>query len=146
MMDNVYRWNVRAVLRNIHEAQVVSLFFPYLGRALIVDLRHDEQEGPLITTDGMVAGPQDRIDSLKRLRPRFKTPDNITLAPWLGPVRSLESSGAVAEIASRLEQMGQPGAKDALDQAYKELQAAEHGEILALIRGDVQRTKTLYQR
>lgn len=146
MMDNVFRWNVQAVLRNMHEAQVISLFFPYLGRALVVDLRHNECEGPFIAVEGMVAGPQERIDSLKRLRPTFETPENITLAPWMGPVRTLESSGALEEINQRLQRIGRPEAKAQLDHAYEQLGALERGEILALIRGDVQRTRTLYQR
>lgn len=145
MMDNI-RWNVQAVLRNMHEAQVMSLFFPYIGRALIIDLRHDEMEGPVIAVDGMTTGPQERIDSIKKLRPRFDTPDNLTLAPWLGPVRSLESTGALADVANRLERIACPEAKDSLDRAYRELLAAERAEVLALIRGEVKRTKTLYQR
>lgn len=146
MMDNVFRWNVRAVLRNMNEAQVISLYFPYLGRALIVDLRHDEQEGPFITIDGMVAGPQERIDSLKRLRPRFDTPENIALAPWMGPVRTLETTGALDAVAQRLQRIGHVDAKDQLDRAFHQLTAIERGEIVALIQGDVQRTRTLYQR
>ena len=146
MMDNVFRWNVKAVLRNMHEAQVISLFFPYLGRALVIDLRHDDQEGPLITTDGMVSGPQERIDNLKRLRPRFDTPENITLAPWMGSVRSLETSGALEEVAHSLLRIDRSEAKAQLDAAYQELVALERGEVQALIRGDIQRTKTLYQR
>jgi hypothetical protein len=146
MMDNAHRWNVRTVLRNIHEAQVISLFFPHLARALIIDLRHDEAEGPLITTDSLVSGPQERIDSLRKLRPRFDLPDNITLAPWLGPVRTLETSGAISDVASRLEAIGHSTAKGDLDAAYRELLSRERGEVLALIRGDVERTRTLYQR
>jgi hypothetical protein len=146
MMDNVFRWSVRSVLRNMHEAQVISLFFPYLGRALIVDLRCDEAEGPLITTDGLVSGPEERLESLRKLRPRFEMPSNVTLAPWLGPVRSLEQSGALADLSGRLERIGRPEAKAQLERAYQELQQLERGEVLALIRGDVQRTKTLYQR
>lgn len=145
MMDNI-RWNVQAVLRNLHEAQVMSLFFPYIGRALIIDLRHDEMEGPAIAVDGMTSGPQERINSIKKLRPRFDAPDNLTLAPWLGPVRSLETTGALAGLADRLERLAQPEAKADLDRAYLELLAAERGEVLALIRGEVSRTKTLYQR
>lgn len=146
MMDNVYRWNFRTVLRNMQDAQVISLFMPYLGKALIVDLRCSETEGPVITTDGLVSGPQERIDHLRRLRPGFELPSNITLAPWLGPVRTLETSGALAELSARLERLGQPQAKADLEATYRELLALEHSEILALIRGDAERTKTLYQR
>jgi hypothetical protein len=146
MMDNVFRWNVRGVLRNMHEAQVISLFFPYLGRALIVDLRCDEAEGPFITTAGLVSGPEERLEHLRTLRPRFELPKNIALAPWLGPVRSLDTSGALADMAARLERIGHPEARSSLDGAYRELVQLERGEILALIRGDVERTRTLFQR
>ena len=146
MMDNVFRWNMQGVLRNIHEAEVISLFLPYVGRALIVDLRHDEREGPLITIDKLVGGPQERIESLRKLRPRFDLPSNITLAPWLGPVRSLESSGALADLNGRLERLGHSAVQGDLQRAYDELLALERGEVLALIRGDLERTKTLYQR
>jgi hypothetical protein len=146
MMDNVFRWNVRTVLRNMHEAQVISLYFPYLGRALIIDLRCDEAEGPLITTDGLVSGPQERLENLRHLRPRFDMPNNFTLSPWLGPVRTLETSGALADVAARLQRLGRPEAEDDLRDAYETLRKLERGEILALIRGDVQLTRTLYQR
>jgi hypothetical protein len=146
MMDNVFRWNVHNVLRNMHEAQVISLFFPYLGRALIVDLRCDEAEGPFITTDGLVSGPEERLESLRKLRPRLELPDNIAVAPWLGSVRSLDSSGALADIRGRLERLGHPEAEAELDRAYRELLQLERGEVLALIRGDVERTRTLFQR
>src|SRR5581483_7138612 len=72
MMDNILGWNVGALLRNIAEAEVVSLYFPHLGRALVVDLRHDETDPPLIVIDGMVAGPRERMDSLKHMRPRVE--------------------------------------------------------------------------
>ena len=146
MMDNLFRWNVQGVLRNMHEAQVMSLFFPYLGRALIVDLRCDETEGPYIATAGLVSGPQERLERLRALRPRFEMPANVALAPWLGPVRSLETTGALADVAARLERLGHPEASADLDGAYRELLGIERGEVLALIRGDVQRTRTLFQR
>jgi len=146
MLDNVFRWNARSVLRNMREAQVISLYLPYLGRALIIDLRCDDAEGPLITTDELVSGPQERVERLRSLRPRFDLPNNITLAPWLGPVRSLESSGALAGVAERLKALGQAQAQAELETAYQQLLALERSEALALIRGDAQRTKTLYQR
>jgi hypothetical protein len=146
MMDNVFRWNVKSVLRNMHEAQVISLFFPYLGKALIVDLRCDEVEGPLITIEGLVSGPEERLESLRKLRPRFELPANVTLAPWLGSVRTLDSSGAIADLTARLERLGHAPLRADLERAYAELLGIEYGEVLALIRGDVQRTRTLFQR
>ena len=102
MLDNVFRWNAGAVLRSLREAAIVSLWFPYIGKALIVDLRHDGQEGPLVTLDSGLAGPQARMESLKKLRPRFPMPGNVLLAPWIGPVRSLENSGALQDLSLSL--------------------------------------------
>jgi len=146
MLDNVFRWNAGAVLRNLREAAIVSLWFPYIGKALIVDLRHDDREGPLVTVDGLMAGEQARMESLNKLRPRFQMPENVLLAPWIGPVRSLESSGALRDLRNRLELSGHDQAVADLQGAYRRLTALERAEAVSLIRGDVQRTRTLYQR
>src|SRR5438445_10671087 len=106
MLDNVFRWNARAVLRNALEAEVLSLYFPYLGQALVIDFRHTPAEGPFVTVDAMVSRPEKRIESLKRLRPGFEAPRNLPAAPWGGPVRSLESTGALDSIAGRLRGIG----------------------------------------
>ncbi len=145
MMDNILGWNVGALLRNIAEAEVVSLYFPHLGRALVVDLRHDETDPPLIVIDGMVAGPRERMDSLKHMRPRFEPPQTLTVAPWLAPVKSMESSGALAAVGRRLAAVSDADERR-LGRAYAELLTIERDEVWALIRGDEQRTRTLYQR
>ena len=146
MMDNPPGWSARRVIRNMQAAEVISLFFPYVGRALIVDLRGDEAEGPFIATDRLISGMKEQLDNLRQLRPRFALPENITLAPWMSSVASFEASGALSELNARLVRMGAKPAQASLAAAYKELLALEWEETLALIRGDVQKTKTLYQR
>lgn len=52
MMDNVFRWNMNGVLKNLHEAELMTLILPLIAKALIIDLRHDEREGPFVGVDG----------------------------------------------------------------------------------------------
>ncbi|MHB8619041.1 MAG: hypothetical protein ACYDAG_05605, partial [Chloroflexota bacterium] len=146
MMDNVFQWNIRGVLRNLHQAEVMSLFFPCLARVLIVDLRSDQVTGPLIQVDSAVGSPRERVESLERLRPGLPAPVNMTIAPWLGSVKSLSSSGALADLADRLGRLDQAAAVADLDRAYAVLLRVEREEVLALIRGDLERTRTLWQR
>ena len=146
MLDNIYRWNVRGVLRTLHDAEVINVFFRHLACGLILDLRYDEGAEPLIMVDTLASGPDDRIARLKQQRPRLAAPENVTLAPWYGSVRSFESRGALGEIASRLQRLGYTSSEERLNAAYAELLELERLEAWSLIRGDVKRTQTLYQR
>ena len=146
LLDNIYRWNMRGVLHSLHHAEVVNVFFRYLGRGLILDFRHDDAEGPNISVDTMAAGADDRIARIKRQRPRFPTPENVTLAPWNGSVSSFEVRGGLAEVRTRLQRLAYDSAVRDLDSCYRQLLDLERDEAWALIRGEVQRTQTLYQR
>lgn len=146
MLDEVNHWNAHGVLRTLRDAEVASILFRYLGRVLLLDMRHDYAEGPLICVDGLAGGPQERVARLKRLRPRFPNPENITLAPWVGSVGSFDRRGGLAEVSDRLRRSGYPEAIETLQRAFSALLSLEREEALALIRGDVQRTKALYQR
>ena len=146
MLDSVYHWNVRGVLRALHSAEVVTVFFRYLGRALVLDMRCDEQDAPLIAVDTLAGGTADRVARLKRLRPRFPAPEDVTLLGWHGSVRSFDRRGGLEEVAARLRRLGYASAIGRLQQAYEELLRLEREEARSLIQGNVERTQTLYQR
>ncbi|HEU0168411.1 MAG TPA: hypothetical protein VFS62_11590 [Chloroflexota bacterium] len=145
-MDNPIRWNMRGVFQSLHQAEVVNVFFRYLGRGLIVDFRHDDVEGPNLSVDTMAAGADDRVARIKRQRPRFAAPENVTLAPWNGSVSSFETRGGLDEVRTRLRRIGWNAALKDLDSCYRQLLDLERDEAWALIRGEVDRTQTLYQR
>ncbi|MDE3076359.1 MAG: hypothetical protein KGJ86_13135 [Chloroflexota bacterium] len=142
----MFRWNMQGVLKTLQEAEVMTLILPLFAKALMIDLRHNEREGPFIAVDGMVGSARERMRSLERLRPYFPKPTNVMIAPWWGFVRSLESSGALPELRERLRRLGFPQACDQLQQAYRDLLKQERTEIMALVRGDPEKTRTLWQK
>ncbi len=145
MMDNIVRWNEGGVLRNLHEAELMTLWFPLIGKVLVMDLRHNEREGPFIALDRVI-GARERVRYLERLRPHFPTPDNLTFAQWWRSARGLETTGALDDLRGRLERMAWPQASSQLDRAYRQLIKDERSEALGLITGDPEMTKTLWQR
>ena len=69
-MDGNYGINLEAVFHHIKSAETFSIFFPRLGKALVVDMRHTAQDPPMIpwgayvdsmVTSGMWKKVSDRI-------------------------------------------------------------------------------------
>jgi hypothetical protein len=81
MMDNLYLWNADNALRSMRRAEVLSVYFPCLGKVLVVDLRHDAQDGPMVAIEGPVSSSEERAASIQRLRPRFPLPADLTMVP-----------------------------------------------------------------
>ena len=48
MMDEEYTHDVERVMENIDRAEVLSVFFPRLQKALVLDVRANETDGPLV--------------------------------------------------------------------------------------------------
>ena len=82
MMGNHFFDELEEVKESILEADVLSLFFPYFGKAILLDTRSNETNGPTILLTKMVRNPQERIRSLEQLRPGFPDVDKMILIPW----------------------------------------------------------------
>ena len=135
-MEGNFLFDIRDVMQNIERAEVMSVFFPTFRRSLIIDTRYKEDVGPLVRLMPMARSPQDRMRSIRRLRPEFPRPANLTLVPWQRYVGSLISSGVWDKILDRLEESGDEGALVACDEALKELRQLESDELTAAITGD----------
>ena len=128
------------VIEAITNNEVVSLFFPYAMRSWIIDMRHSLLSPPMLVVDGMVASPEARLQSFRRLRPEMPNPAELTVIPWIGHVRQLETTGVLAAIYIRCKQAG--GAKLDADVArcYDELIKAETNVKRQIILGVGMRT------
>ena len=82
MMGNHFFDELDEVKVSILEADVLSLFFPYFGKAILLDTRSNETDGPVIMLTEMVRSPQERIRSLERLRPGFPDVEKMILIPF----------------------------------------------------------------
>mgnify|MGYP001034623471 CR=1 FL=1 len=94
---------VIAALRSI---DVASIFFPYAMRSWILDLRKSVDSGPKVLLDGIVASPQERLESFRRIRPDLPNPETLTVIPWIGHVRQLEETGVLDAIFQRCRAEG----------------------------------------
>ena len=135
-MEGNFLFEIDEVLRNVQEAEVMSIFFPSFRRALIIDTRSNTDDGPMVRLMPMASSPQDRVRSIRKLRPGFPRLQNLTLIPWQRYVASLVNLGVWEKIVKRIEESGDPKAIQACDAALTELRRLERQELVAAISGD----------
>jgi hypothetical protein len=136
-----YRDRIREAVRH---AEVVSLFFPQLGKALILDMRRCGADGPALLLDDMAASPRERLASFRRLRPGLPIPERLTLAAWGGHVRGLDDGGILDAILERCRLEGGNELVEHARSLYADMLAIEAGARRALVRGVG--TEALWQR
>ena len=135
-MEGNFLFEIDEVLRNVQEAEVMSIFFPSFRRALIIDTRSNTDDGPMVRLMPMASSPQDRVRSIRKLRPGFPRLQNLTLIPWQRYVDSLVNLGVWEKIVKRIEESGDPKAIQACDATLTELRRLERQELVAAISGD----------
>ena len=139
-MEGNFLFEIDEVLRNVQEAEVMSIFFPSFRRALIIDMRSNADDGPMVRLMPMASSPQDRVRSIRKLRPGFPRLQNLTLIPWQRYVDSLVNLGVWEKIVKRIEESGDAKAIQACDAALTELRRLERQELVAAISGDNSQT------
>jgi len=122
----------------------MTIFFPVLGKVLLVDTRHNDDDTPLVKIVPMVTSIEERVKSLQRIRPKYGRPDSVTAIPWLRYVRSLETSGVLDHLIYRLVALGGLEIGEACEKAYRELLEVERKETAAAVCGEGY--QTIWQR
>ena len=136
MTDDDFESDLDEIVRNIDSAEVISIFFPTLRRSVVIDTRTNEHDGAMVRLMPMVASPQERLRSLRRLRPSFPRVHNLALIPWLRYVESLVKLGVWPRVVSRLEAAGEEAAAAECGEVLRELQAVEKAEMASVVRGE----------
>ena len=135
MMGNNFFDELDEVKGSILEADVLSLFFPYFGKAILLDTRSNETDGPVIMLTEMVRSPQERIRSLERLRPGFPDVEKMILIPWVRYISTLVESGIWDSIVTRLEQSTFDDPDKSTEILLSELKKMERVELISAIKG-----------
>jgi hypothetical protein len=130
------------VFSAIEEADVISIFFPLLRRALVIDMRDAPEASPMIRIQGQVNSMEERIASIERMRPGMGKIRSILGVPWLKSVRGLEDAGVLTRLTDRLTQAGMNQAESgpALRSAINQLWKIEHLAFIGLVRGEGYKT------
>ncbi len=124
------------VMKSVENAEVISIFFPRLRKSLIIDTRFTVEDGPLIKVVPIARSVEDRLRSLKRLRPSFPKPADVAVIPWIANVDSLIHLGVWDRIVHRFVDSAQKGAVKACSQVLWELRLLEREEMTAVIMGE----------
>lgn len=117
------------------DAVVMSIFFTWVERSMILDFRTAEGVNPVVLIDGMVATPRERLLSFRTLRPQLPIPEEITLAPWAERVRDFERQGVLDRLLQRCDEVGGAELMAMARAAYLKLVAEERKILRNLVSG-----------
>ncbi|MDI6857816.1 MAG: hypothetical protein QME71_05825 [Dehalococcoidia bacterium] len=135
-MDFDFRLDLNEVMNVVESADVVALYFPLLRKTLLIDGRSSAVDGPMVKVVPMVSTPDERLRSLRQLRPRLPRPESITIIPWPKYVASLERLGVWERIVGRFVNAAAPDAVRQCEAAWQELLSLEREEVLRAVTGE----------
>jgi hypothetical protein len=126
------------VLSGIAEAEIITIFFPLLRRALVIDTRHDEQTEHMIRVMPQASSMDERIGSIEKLRPQFGKVHSILGIPWMKSVRALREQQITDRLIDRLQRADMPRSKavDMLNKTLDQLWRLERLGFERMIKGD----------
>ena len=133
-MEESFDVNLQEIFDGIERAEVMSVFFPTFRRALVIDTRYSDEEGPMARIMPMVGSPQERLQAIQALRPAFATPKNLTVIPWPRYIDSLVDLGIWSRIVRRLGETGTSSDRPFVE-LLGELRQLEKAELAAVVAG-----------
>ena len=135
-MDGDFRIDLDEIFRNIDGADVISIYFPLLRKTLLIDTRFSEEDPPMVKVVPMVGTIEERRRALRRMRPQFSRPKEITVVPWPKYVESLVQLGVWQRVLERFVYSGHREAVQACNSALEEMRSLEKEEFSAVIKGE----------
>jgi hypothetical protein len=135
-MDNEYGLDLREIRKLIDTADVFIVRFALTERRLLVDMRTNDLDRPMLKLVQRARSMEERIESLQRLRPRFALPEQLMSFWWPRRIEALEASGIWQHLLDRLASLGDPPAIEQAREVYRELLQDERAEIFKAIRGE----------
>jgi hypothetical protein len=103
LTGNIFFDNPEDIISSLQRSDVISVFFPYIKKTILIDKRTSHNEDPIILLTDMVRTPRERVQSLQNLRPNFPIIENILLIPWTRYISTLKDSGVWDAICDLIE-------------------------------------------
>jgi hypothetical protein len=135
-MENDFGLDIQEIMKVIDTADVLVVRFAIVDKRLLVDARHNEEEGPLISLVPRASSVEERFRHLKQVRPRFPLPERIMSFLWPRHVELLQTSGVWQRMVDRLSAGGHAGTAEKCEAVYRELRSEERTQVMAAIRGE----------
>ena len=111
-------------LQTIETAEVISILFPMLRKSLVLDTRSDLEDGPMARVVPMAESVDDRLRSIKRMRPRFPRPESVTIIPWPKQVQEPQAPGPLGQDHRADDEYREPGNHRQVHHLLREVAAA----------------------
>lgn len=140
MNGNNFQDDIEEIKNTLLEADVVSLFFPYFGKTVLIDIRSNETDGPALILTEMVRSPRERIRSMEQLRPGFNDPEKMVLIPWIRYLETLVDSGIWSVIVEKLEKASFIDPSVSANEILEKLRNLEHRELADAVNGTSYKT------
>ena len=135
-MDGDFVLDLDEVMDSLENGEVISLSFQTFNKALVIDTRYSQREGPLVCVCPIVESPRERIRVLRKMRPAFPRANNLTVIPWPKSVASLVNLGVWDKLVSRFEGEGHVEAVRDCATVLAELRSLERSELAAVLTGE----------
>lgn len=135
-MNRDFDLDLSEIIRSIDNAEVISIILPRFRKSLLVDARLTLEDKPLIKIVPMVNSLEERLRSLRRMRPTFPKPVEIAVIPWFGYVESLVKLGVWDSVVKKFVDSGNKDAVRACAGVLRDLKILEQEELVAVIKGD----------
>lgn len=138
---------IAQVLSTIDEAEVTTIFFPNLAKALVVDVRTSAEEKPLVKVVNQVNSMEERMSNIEKMRPSLGRVRSIAGIPWTKSIRSLGENEVVNRIERRLVMAGLElyEAQQFCADAFTKLKQVEQAQWVDLIKGVSPLYKVIWQ-
>ena len=143
-MEEFVQKNLGELAQLISAADVLAVGFSKITQRLLVDFRHDHEEGPMIKVVEPVTSVEERVRELRRTRPRFANPEQFTFFVWPKSVAAFKDMGLWEMIIARCLTSEHSSVEETCQRAFEELQTIEHREVLEAISGN--RYRSLWER
>ena len=135
-MDSDFVFDLDEMMNSINTAEVMSIFFPTFRKSVVIDTRTSSDGRPMMKIMPMVASPQERLRSIRRLRPGFPRVHNLTVVPWPRYVDSLVTLGLWDRIVRRFREHNDDEMVRRCEDVLSELKHLEKEEMASVIRGE----------
>ncbi len=135
-MDNDFNIDLVDIASTVGANDVITIRFVAVGQRLLLDFRATEIDGPLIKVVDPVKSVEERYRMLKKLRPRFSSPERIVSIWWSRFAYSLESTGIWAAVMERVTESGHVDAVRSAEETLSELLKLERMQQRDAVRGD----------
>ncbi|MEE9203048.1 MAG: hypothetical protein V3U31_07635 [Dehalococcoidia bacterium] len=135
-MNGEFPVDVDEVKGHIDRADIFALYFPFLGKTLVVDTRTTADEGPFIRLLPMARSIEERLWKLHKMRSGLPRPRGLVAIPWPRYARSLQELGVWERIVARVGSLGFSGAERDCERALSQLLQVEAKEMQQAISGE----------